>query len=245
VPSSQEILEKTLSSLNRLGVQVFAVSPFSQYFDDWLVNLRQAIAEFESNPSITVDEAFTTERTQILADVEREIAEKRIHEATLEESAKALSTENHRVIELDETYATATRELGGKRNKELEQLTKTVHDQEQELDRVRQAKTSLVFGFTKKAKAKKEEEVTQKLGAAKTELELAVQNFKVEQDKLHDDYEQKKQAAMENVRRLETEIEGIETDSSQAPRQAACSALANAVKALAQRAPAPATEEAQ
>jgi|WetSurMetagenome_2_1015567.scaffolds.fasta_scaffold151337_1 hypothetical protein len=239
VPSSQEILEKTLSSLNRLGLQVFAVSPFSQYFDDWLVNLRQAIAEFESNPSITVDEAFTTERTRIFADVEREIAEKRIREASLEESAKALQTENHRVVELDEAYATATRELGGKRNKELEALTKTVHDQEQELDRVQQAKTSLIFGFTKKAKAKKEAEVTQKLTAAKTELKLAVQNFKVEQDKLHDDYEQKKQVAMESVQRLEKEIEGIETDGSQAARQTACVALANAVKALSQRMPVP------
>jgi hypothetical protein len=238
VPSSQEILEKTIGSLNRLGTQVFAVSPFSQYYDDWLVNLRQALAEFESNPSITVDEAFTKERTQILAEVEHEIAEKRIRETHLEESAKALATENHRIVELDEAYAAQTRELGGKRNKELEQLTKTVHDLEEELERTNKAKTSF-FGFTKKAKAKKEAEITQKLNAAKTELELAMQNFSVEQDKLHDEYEKKKQEAMENVRRLEKEIEGIETDASQAARQTACTALATAVNALTQRTPAP------
>jgi hypothetical protein len=238
VPSSQEILEKTIGSLNRLGMQVFAVSPFSQYYDDWLVNLRQTLAEFESNPSITVDEAFTKERTQILTDVEREIAEKRIRETNLEESAKTLQEENHHIVELDSENAAQTRELGVKRNKELEQLTKTVHNLEEELDRVNKTKTSF-FGFTKKAKAKKEAEITQKLGAAKTELELAMQNFSVEQDKLHDNYENRKQAVMENVQRLEKEIEGIETDGSQVARQTACTALANAVKALTQRTPTP------
>ena len=42
--SPQEVAERTLSSVNRLGNQVFALSPFSQYFDDWLVNLRQVVS---------------------------------------------------------------------------------------------------------------------------------------------------------------------------------------------------------
>jgi hypothetical protein len=95
-------------------------------------------------------------------------------------------------------------------------------------------KTS-IFGFTKKAKAKKEAEVTQKLNAAKTELEIAVQNFAVEQEKLHDEYEKKKQATLEKVQSLEKEIVTIETDSSIETRKAAATALANAVKALLQR----------
>ena len=49
--SAKEVVEKTLGSLSKLGNQIFALSPFSQYFDDWLVNLRQIISEFESNPS--------------------------------------------------------------------------------------------------------------------------------------------------------------------------------------------------
>ncbi len=48
--SPKQITEKTLSALNRLGNQVFALSPFSQYFDDWIVNLRQVVTEFETNP---------------------------------------------------------------------------------------------------------------------------------------------------------------------------------------------------
>ncbi len=57
--SAKESAEKTLNSLAKLGNQIFALSPFSQYFDDWILNLRQVTSEFESNPTIAVDEQFT------------------------------------------------------------------------------------------------------------------------------------------------------------------------------------------
>ncbi len=78
--SAKDIVEKTLGCLTRLGSQIFALSPFSQYFDPWLVNLRQITFEFESNPAIKADEQFVKERTQIFLDVEAALAEKRIQE---------------------------------------------------------------------------------------------------------------------------------------------------------------------
>ena len=74
--SAKEVVEKTLGGLSKLGNQVFALSPFSQYFDDWLANLRQIISEFESNSAINVDEQFVKERSQIFLDVEGALAEK-------------------------------------------------------------------------------------------------------------------------------------------------------------------------
>ncbi len=239
VPSSQEILDKTINSLHGLGTQIFAISPFRQYFDDWLVNLREVLAEFESNPAVATDEAYVKERTQILMDVERELAEKRIREIAVEEFVKALTDENHHIADLDAEYAAQVRANGQKRNSEIGRLTKNVHDLEEELEHTKQMKTSF-FGFTKKAKAKKEEEITPKLNAAKKERELASQNFTVEQEKLHDEYEKQKQAAIEKVQALEKETENSETDSSVQARQAACTALADAVKSLLKRAPPPA-----
>jgi hypothetical protein len=239
VQSSEEVMEKTLGSLNRLGSQTFALSPFSQYFDDWLVNLRQVVSEFESSPAITVDEAFVKERTQILADVEGELAKKKLKETELETSAKALAEINHLLVEIDAQYAAQTRELAQKRNRDIERLTKNVHNLEEELSLTEQIKTSFLNPFAKKAKTQKKEEVTQKLAAAKKELELAVQGFGVEQEKFHDEYEKKKQAALERVQSLEKEIVNIETDSSLETRQTATNALGNAVKALIQRKPVP------
>jgi hypothetical protein len=234
VPSAQEIAEETLSSLSRLGTQTFAVSPFSQYYDDWLVNLRQVISEFESVPVLKVDEEFVKDRTQVFANVEGELAQNRLREAELEASAKALRESNHLLVETDAAYASQTRELSEKKNSEIEKLTKNVNAVEEEIVRIGQMRTSF-FGFTKKAKTKKQAEATQRLNAAKNELELATQNFKVEQEKLHDEYEKKKQATIEKVQSLEKEIVGIETDTSAETRKMAAAALAKIVNALLQR----------
>ena len=37
--SAEEVAQRTIGSLGKLGNQIFALSPFSQYFDDWLVTL--------------------------------------------------------------------------------------------------------------------------------------------------------------------------------------------------------------
>lgn len=234
VSSPEESVDEVLSSLSRLGTQVFALSPFSQYFDDWLVSLRSVLSEFESIPAVSVDDQFVKERTQILLDVERELAERRLKEKTLEESAKALSEENHKLADIDAENAEKNKETAEKRNADIKRLTQNVHDLEGELERTGQMKTSF-FGFTKKAKAKKQAEESQKLNAAKSELELAVQNFTAEQEKFHDEYEKRKQAAIERVQSLEKEIVQLETDSSLQTRQTTCNDLAKAVQSLVQR----------
>ncbi len=234
VVSAQEIAEKTMASLSMLGTQTFALSPFNQYYDDWLVNLRQVVSGFESNATVNADEEFVKDRVQILANIEGELAKKRLREAELEASAKTLAESNHLLVETDATYATQTRELSAKSNSEIERLTRNVRDCEEELDKIGQMNTSF-FGFNKKAKAKKQNEATQRLTAAKGELEIAVQNFTIEQDKLHDEYQIKKQVTIEKVQSLEKEIVSIEIDTSTEVRQTATAALSNAVKALLRR----------
>jgi hypothetical protein len=237
VPPLGEVVEKTLVKLRNLGSQKFAISPFSQYFDDWLVNVREVLSEFESSPAVVVDEEFVKERSQVFLDVEREFAETRLKETALDETAKNLPDANHLVVQIDAEYAAKSRENGLKRNSEVQRLTRNVHDLEEELDRVSRMKTSLFGSFSKKAKAQKDAEATQKLHSAKNGLEIVVQNFKVEQEKLHDEYEKRKQAAMEQVQRIEKDIETLETDGSLEARRAACEALVNGVNALLQRKP--------
>ncbi|HTY74722.1 MAG TPA: hypothetical protein VMD05_04070 [Candidatus Nanoarchaeia archaeon] len=236
--STEELAEKTANGLSKLGTQIFALSPFSQYFDDWLVSLRQVIAEFESGPTVAADEAFAKERQQVFTDLERALAEIRLKEEKLEQNAGNLAETNHHMVDADAEYAKQTRELATKRNSDIARLTENLQDSERELEKLKQVKTGL-FTFTKKAKAKKtaQIEANQKHIAAKAELEVAVQNFDVEQEKLHDDYEKKKQELMEKARGLEKEIANIESDSSVEVRQTTCNKLADAVKASLHRKP--------
>ena len=243
IATSEEIAEKTLNRLKRLGEQKFAVSPFSEYFDDWLINLKEVLFEFESSPAVSVDEAFVNERGRLIAKVERELAELKQDEAALDVAAKELADNNHLLVQIDTEYAAKTREIGPRRNAEIQGLTLNVQSFEGELERVKAMKTSF-FSFTKRAKAQKESEALRKVESAKTELESVLQSFKVEQEKFHDDYEKKKQAVIEQVQRLEKEVEKLENDSSLTVRSSASEALADAVNALLERQPASSADAA-
>jgi DNA repair exonuclease SbcCD ATPase subunit len=234
-PTSEEIAEKTLGRLLSLGEQVFAFSPFSQYYDDWLLSLKSVLAEFESNPSVKLDEEFVKERTQIIADVEHKLAESQREEAVLAEVTHRLADQNHLIVQIDRDYATATRELASKRNSDIKQLTRRVNDFEEEIEEIDQTKVSIFSPFARRAKSQRTAEVSRKLDAAKNELESVVKEFEVEQEKLHDEYEQKKQEVIEQVRNLEKKIEGLETDGSVEDRRFACEELVKAVNALLQR----------
>jgi hypothetical protein len=234
-PTSEEVVEKTLSRLQSLGEQVFAFSPFSKYHDDWLLSLKSVLSEFEWNPAITVDEEFVNARSQVIADVELKLAEKRREEAVLSEATRRLAEQNHLLVQIDRDYATATRELASKRNSEIKTLTHRVHDFEEELEEISRMKASVFSPFARRAKSQRRTEVTRRLNAAKSELDSVLKAFEVDQEKLHDEYEKRKQTVIEQVRSLEKKIVGLETDGSVEDRRFACEELVNAVKALLQR----------
>ncbi len=239
--TSEEIAEKTLNSLKRLGEQKFAVSPFSQYFDDWLINLKDVLTELESTKAINTDESFVNECQRILTRTEQELCELKGEEGKLNQAVRELADNNHKLVEIDAEYAAKTREIGPRKNAEIQRLTLDVQNLETELERVRAMKTS-IFKFSKKVKAQKEAETKQKLDSAKAKLESALETFKIEQEKLHDEYEKKKHTVIEQVQELEKEVEKLETDSSVTVRRDACEALVDAVKSLLERQPPPSSE---
>jgi hypothetical protein len=233
--SLKEVVEKTIGGLSKLGNQIFALSPFSQYFDDWLVNLRQLISEFESSPAVQVDEQFVKERSQIFLDVEGTLAEKRLQESNLTGEAKELADNNHLLVETDKEYAEKTRELSFKRNAEVQRLSHKVREIEDEVASQEEIKISFYKVRARRRAAEKLAKKRQELKSAKNELEVALQSFSAEQDKLHDNYEKKKQEITERVEALHAQLEKLEADTSKDARQASCNELINAINALLQR----------
>jgi hypothetical protein len=231
----EEAVEKTVNSLRGLGSQKFALSPFSQYFDDWLVNLREILSVFESNPSVSVDDMFINDRSRILAGIEGELNRKRSDETELEKKMKSRSEKNHLLAQLDADYAAETRGIQQKRNVEIENLTKPVSELEKELDETNKMKTSFFGAFSKKAKAQKQAEISGRLSAAKKKLEKTIQNFKVEQEKLHDEYEKKKEKTIRELEFLEKEIKNEEIDTSLEHRQTACESLIDTINEFLRR----------
>jgi len=234
-PTFEEVVDKTLVRLRRLGDQVFAFSPFSQYFDDWLLSLKSVLSEFESNPAVAVDEEFVKERSQVIADVELKLSERQREEDVFEETTRRLVEQKNLLVKTDTGYSYATQQLASERNGEIKRLTRMVRDLEEELEEINRMKVNVFSPFARRAKSHKKAEVTRKLDAAKSELESAVQALEAEQKKLHNEYEKKKQAVMEQVRSLEKKVGVPEADDSVEDRRFACEELVNAVKALLQR----------
>jgi uncharacterized phage infection (PIP) family protein YhgE len=237
--SPQEVAPRTPTSIQPLGNQIFALSPFSSYYDDWLVNLRQILETFESNPAIQPDEQFQKTRTQIFLDVTDALAQSKLAESTLSEEAKALVDNNHQIAEADRAYAEKTRELSNQRNSEITRQTNQVRQLEEELDTQQSVKVKFYQFNEKKRAQEKLEQITKNLATAKNNSELTLQSFAAEQEKLHDNYEKHKQTLTEKSDQLHQELEKLETDTSISARQTACNALIAAINELIKQTPPP------
>jgi len=234
-PTAEKIVEKTLNRLQSLGNQIFAFSPFSQYFSDWIISLESVISEFESNPAVKLDDWFLNERSRIISIIEQEFSNRRREETVLGEAVRKLAEKNQLQTQRDMEYATASGNLASRRNSENQRLTRVVSELEQEFDQTKQIKANIFSLASRRAKAKKMTDVVSRLESARKELELVDRNFHESQRKLRDEHENEKQVMIEEKQNLEKQIEGLDIDSSKNDRRIACENLAVAVKALIQR----------
>jgi hypothetical protein len=225
--------EKTIDSLNKSANQVFAASPFSQYFDDWLASLQRIVSDFELNSPIKVDNQFAEDRSQIFLDVESALTQKKLEEKSLVAVAKAIADNNDLLAANEKGYVEKLKEVSLKKVPKVERLTYQVHELERDVENQEEAKDKMFKrrAADKLAKAKLD------LESAKKQLEVAQQNFTSEKEKINGHYQKKKLEINRKLESLRKELEKQETDTSVDARQAACKALVNAVDALVQRAP--------
>ncbi len=234
-PTFEEVVEKTLGRLNNLGGQIFACSPFNQYYDDWLLSLKSVLSEFESNPVVEVDETFVKERSQVIADIELNLCKRRSDEAAFEETTRKLADHKTLLVQTDTEYSYATQNLASERKSGIKSLTRSANDLEMELEETQNEKVSVFSPLARRAKSKKKVELERKLDAAKSELESEVKDLEAEQEKLRVEYEKKKQDITEQLQILEDKVSGSEVDGSVKDRKVACEDLFKAVQALLER----------
>jgi len=156
VPTLEAVVEKTLFRLHSLGNQKFGLFPFNEYFDDWLVNLRCVLSDFESSSATSVDEQFVKERSQILSNVECKLERRRRDEAAHDGAVKNLSDNRTLLARIRQEYVARNREIEARKNSETKRLSRNVKDLKDEFDRIAQMKTGIFRSVSKRAKEQRD-----------------------------------------------------------------------------------------
>ncbi|HSV49756.1 MAG TPA: hypothetical protein VLH35_05520 [Candidatus Acidoferrales bacterium] len=140
------------------------------------------------------------------------------------------STEGGKSGDLDAQFEVQAKMLEGKRKIAMEMLNKNVDDLANEIAKLKMTKTSNPI---KRVSIQQTIfELEQKMVEAKKSVTLAEQNSSTELQKLKEEFEKKKQAALGKVQTLEKDIAKKAVDNSAGVRKQAAEALVEAVKAL-------------
>ena len=239
----EKVVDRTVNSLTRLGSQRFGVPPFYGHFDRWLVNLQTIMSEFQTSPTIHVDDQFTKESSQILSDIEVTLKERRLKEASREEAIRKNSQDlleaRSLLAQTEREYVIRTKESEAKKELAIKPVAGTVGRLREELNRIARMRAGFLRSISKKTKAQKEAETSQRLNSTKSELAKIKQSFVPEQEKLRKEYKERKQRILEQIANQQKNIEileaGSEIDDAVGIRRAACDALVNDVNSLLQR----------
>ena len=248
-PTSEEIVNRTLNSLNRLGDQRFAVAPFYEHFDRWLLSLRTVLLDFQSNPAVAVDAQFTDESSRILSDIEHDLNERRLREASHEEAIRKtnqnLLDARSLLAQTERECVIQTKELADKKERAVKPLASRIVGLGEDLNRIVRIRAGFLRSISKKTKAQKEAEAAQRLDSTKHQLTKIEQSFTDEQSKLEDEYKRRKRQVLEQIKKYQKEIEnleaGVQVDDALETRRAACNALINTMNMFLQRTQPPET----
>ena len=235
-PSLEEAVERIRTRLLNLGNQYFALPPFSAHFNRWLLNLRDELSNFESNPALEVDEQYIQERTQILSGIEINLTERRNKESNtriIEKPFTTLSKNKALLKQIEEDYSFKSKEIEERKKLEITRLSNKVDALNEELEQLNQTKLGFL-NFILKNNEKKAE-ATQRLNLAQQELTSAEQYFTNEEKNLQDEYEKKKHPIKEQIQHYQKEREFQEIDGSLESRRTACEALNKTITTLLQR----------
>jgi uncharacterized phage infection (PIP) family protein YhgE len=238
-----DIIDRTLNSLSRLGDQRFAVGPFYEHYDRWMLSVRNVLSEFEASSAAAVDDNFKLECTQVLSEIESTLNDRRAKEASNDEAVREVNRSlldvRSLLAQTEREYAAKMSDFAAKREHAIKPVATNLGRIRQELSRISRMRAGFLRGISKKTKVQKEAEATQKLDTTKRELATIEQSFAAEQKKLKDEHERRKRQILKQIANYQKEIEniesGIKVDDALDVRHAACDALVNAVNSLVQR----------
>jgi DNA repair exonuclease SbcCD ATPase subunit len=238
-----EIANRALNSLSRLGSQRFAVGPFYEHYDRWILSVRNVLSEFEATSAAALDDSFKEECSRVLSEIESTLDDRRAKEASNDEAVREVNRNildtRSLLAQTEREYAAKMSDIASKREHAIKPVATNLGRLRQELGRISHMRAGFLRGISKKTKAQKEAEATQKLESTRRELAKVEQSFVAEQAKLRKDHSKKKQQILEQIATHQKELDNLETgsdmDDGVEVRRAACDALIASVDGFLKR----------
>ena len=232
VPSLEEVVSQTLNSLHNLGNQTFAVPPFHEHFDHWLMSLQTVLTDFERSQAVTVDAKFKEESSLLLSNIKSALIDKQLVEASRAEAILSLLSLKNTLLQKEQEHSAKMKETSYREEPAIKALMEKVEALQKELDSIRHMRTGFLRGISKKTKAQKEEEATLR-------LQQAERSLAAEEVSLRENDDARKNEILEQIATCQRDIERLEAasqvDDSAEVRRTACKNLADAVNDLLKR----------
>lgn len=242
-PDPKEVGDRTINMLHHLGSQRFPVAPYYDHFDRWLMNLRNIISEFSSSQAINIDDQFTKETSETLSEIEMELKERRLKETSHAEKTRrinqSLSETRSLLAQTERENAARLKEIARQKENAERPVVSRIGRLRAELNQISRMRAGFFRSISKRAKARREEEATQRLESTRKQLEKVGQSFVAEQRKLQEEYESKRRRLLKQIEGYDKELENLEADSGLDDavqiRQSTCESLVKLVSALLER----------
>ncbi|MDR2548553.1 MAG: hypothetical protein LBC34_03640 [Rickettsiales bacterium] len=233
--SLQQTFEITLKRLHTLGNQKFGSSPFCEHFDRWLLNVEAVLDEFEAQPDVNIDEQFTKERNQIIAEIKLQLENRRQQECSLEMQIDDMSDAKNRLQQTKKEYLARALMLKNQKIVTVKRLNKEIETLKEEQEQIVKMKTGFFRGISKKERERRETLAMQRCSDKQQELEVIVLDFKEKQKQLREEYENKCTPLLEEVKTFQKCTKEMETDNSLEERWFTCEALSDTINNFFQR----------
>ncbi len=246
----KDIVDRTVNTLHHLGAQRFAVPPFHEHFDRWMLNLKDVLSIFESSEAFNADDQFRKESSEMVLKIERELNERRLVETThaekLREINQGLLEKRSLLAQAERENAARIREMTRQEESAVKPVVSRMDRLRTELNQISRIRAGFFRSISKKAKAQRQQEASQKLESTRKQLEHVEQSFAVEQKRLNEDYKNKRKQLLKQIDEYARKLENLEAESGLDDavkiRQAACESLVKRLSMFLERKPLPPVE---
>lgn len=231
--TAEEIIGKTFGRLNNLGTQLFASTPYSEHYGRWLSNLEGVLAEFES--SLTPDEEYVKETTQIVTTVRHSLEQRRAKEARLSQSSLDISNSRTRLEDIERTFREDIQGLERHTITQKKSIESRITELKKQLDETEKLRTGFLRGISKEEKERRLEETNQKIENARGNLSEVEKQYAMQMERLRAQYETERRPLVDKILKYDQEVNVLEKDVSLEARRAASEALSRAVQKFLER----------